>query len=112
MANQPASRLYQCQCSECINHASGPTAQEHRLINRLVALLDEKQRRRCVSLLAYQQGYGGIQALAAITGLHRNTIARGLRETQADALDDDGRIRQTGGGRQPVEKKNRGCWPI
>jgi len=111
MANQQSSRLYQCQCFDCINHASGTIAQEHLLINRLVAMLDEKQRRRFVSLLAYQQGYGGIQALADITRLHRNTIARGLRETQADAMD-DGRIRQTGGGRKPVEKKNRGFFPI
>jgi len=62
--------------------------------------------------LPIKQGYGGIQALAAITGLHRNTNCPWLRETQADALDDDGRIRQTGGGRQTVEKKNRGFLPI
>ena len=70
------------------------------MINRLLAILNEKQRRRFVGLLAYQQGHGGLKQMAEITGLHRNTIARGLQENQI-GIAADAAIRQAGGGRQP-----------
>jgi len=43
--------------------------------------------------------------LGEITGLHRNTIARGLQENQNGVCSDDG-IRQAGGGRKALEKKS------
>ncbi len=42
----------------------GEIAEEHRAINRLVAGMDEKRRRRFVGFLAHQQGRGGIASLA------------------------------------------------
>jgi len=53
-------------------------AKEHQAINRVVAGLDEKNRRRFVGVLALQWGRGGIARLIEITGLSRNTICRGL----------------------------------
>jgi hypothetical protein len=74
--------VYACPCLTCSQHPKSRRAAEHRGINRLVALLDEKQRRRFVGFLAGQHGRGGISALALITGLSRPTIRRGLRESR------------------------------
>jgi hypothetical protein len=49
-------------------------------------------------------GHGGDSVLAAFLGLDPHTIARGRRQL----LDQDvavGRIRHSGAGRKPVEKK-------
>ena len=78
------------------------------MVNQLVRVLDEKQRRHFVGLLAKQYGYGGIKRMAEITGLHPATISRGQREVEAGQAA-DGRIRSQGGGRHRLEKKNRGC---
>ena len=70
---------HRCECPDCSRHPNGPTAQEHRCINRLVAGAGERTRRLIVGFLAQQYGRGGITLLHRITGLDRNTIARGLR---------------------------------
>jgi len=69
----------------------------------LVALADERARRLLVGFLAQQHGYGGISRMAQVTGLDRNTIARGLRELHQEQALPAGRIRQPGAGRKPVE---------
>ena len=95
---------HQCRCPECLAHPRGKTARLHTSINRLAAALDEKHRRQFVGLWAAQLGHGGIQRMARITGLDRNTIARGQRELiEADPT--AGRIRAPGAGRPRVEKK-------
>jgi hypothetical protein len=101
---------YQCRCEHCQGESDPEVAQQHRLINELVRLLNEKQRRQFVGLLAKQEGYGGIQRLAQITGLHRETIARGQRGLEA-GQGDEGRIRRPGGGRYRLEKKIPSCSP-
>ena len=95
--------LRSCPCRRCQQQPDGPTAKQHRSINRLVVLADERSRRLLVGFLAEQHGRGGISLLSRITGLDRNTIARGLRELHGDAPLPPGRIRQRGGGRKPVE---------
>ena len=71
----------------------------------MVVRLNEKHRRQFAALLACQLGPGGIQQVAEITGLSRNTIARGKREIkQADFTP---RVRVPGGGRQRAGKKSR-----
>jgi hypothetical protein len=80
-------------------------AQHHRSINRLLARVDEKSRRRIVGLLATQQPHGGLEALHHITGLSCTTIRRGRDEIQR--LDFSPGIRAAGGGRKPVEKNIR-----
>jgi hypothetical protein len=95
--------IHRCPCHECRREPDGAVAREHRAINRIVAGTDERSRRLVAGFLARLYGHGGITLLARITGLDRNTIARGRRELdQADALP-SGRVRRPGGGPKPVE---------
>lgn len=94
---------HRCECLDCSRHPRGPTGREHRYINRLIAKADELTRRLFVGFLAQQHGRGGITLLHRITGLDRNTIARGLRELcHGDELS-PGRVRQPGAGRKKAE---------
>jgi len=92
-----------CQCPHCQQNPNDLMARQHRSINRLVALGDERSRRLLVGFLAQQHGRGGISLMSRITGLDRNTIARGLRELQAEQPLPPERIRRRGGGRKRVE---------
>jgi hypothetical protein len=74
----------------------------------LVACSDERSRRLLVGFLARQHGRGGITLLAQITGLDRNTIARGLRELYQHEPTDQGRVRRAGAGRKRVEATHPG----
>jgi hypothetical protein len=100
--------VHPCECPICRQQLNSPTAHEHRAINRLVVTTDERSRRLLVGFLARQHGHGGIALLARITGLDRNTIARGRRELQQDVHTVGGRIRRPGGGRKRIEKKVHG----
>jgi hypothetical protein len=94
---------HRCECPDCLRHPHGPIAQEHRSINRLVATADELSRRLFAGFLAQQHGRGGVTLLHRITGLDRNTIARGVRELgQGDDLP-PGRVRHPGAGRKKTE---------
>ena len=92
-----------CPCRSCQQDPNGPTAEQHRSINRLVALTDERSRRLLVGFLAEQHGRGGLSRLSRITGLDRHTIARGQQELHDEARLPPGRLRQRGGGRKRVE---------
>jgi hypothetical protein len=81
-------------------------AREHRARNRLLAAADERTRRLLAGFLARQHGQGGITRLASITGLDRNTIARGRRELRQPCRS-SGHVRRPGAGRPRVEKKVR-----
>ena len=81
-------------------------SKEHQAINRLVACADERIRRHLVGFLAQQHGRGGITLLARITGLDRNTIARGRRELYEQETALAGRVRRPGAGRKRVEIKS------
>ncbi len=103
---RPLRRPHRCGCSDCLLHPRGATARAHRDINRLVATLDERRRRRFVGFLAREHGQGAaIRRLARVTGLSRNTIRRGLREWQRAVLIPGQRIRRPGGGPKPVETR-------
>lgn len=97
--------LYQCCCSACELHPKGSVAVDHQAINRVLAMLDERQRRLFAALLAMRRGRGGIVRLAEITGLSRTTIRRGMAELRRGVGLTTRRIRNPGGGRKPVEKK-------
>jgi hypothetical protein len=79
---------------------------EHRKLNRVVALLDEKQARRVVGLQAEREGHGGVALLSRVTGMSRTTIAQGQRELVGKDLVPADRVRRPGGGRKPLEKKD------
>jgi len=64
--------------------------------------LDERQRRLLLGVEAGQLGRGGIKAVAEATGVHPDTIARGVREVQGlgDFAESPARVRAPGGGRK------------
>jgi hypothetical protein len=99
--------VYECPCDVCRTHSRGPMALEHEAINRVMATLDERQRRLFVGLLARHRGHGGILTLAEITGMSRTTIRRGIEELRHGIDPAEQRVRRRGAGRRPVEKKTR-----
>jgi hypothetical protein len=101
---KPRLRVHACECPRCRQYPKGRVAREHRALNRLIAASDERVRRLLAGFLARQHGRGGIALLARITGLDRDTVARGRRELR-QPFRPSGRIRQPGAGGQCVEKK-------
>ena len=106
MGREQEKEIHSCSCETCQRRPHSAVAKEHRAINRLLAGLDEKHRRRFVGLLALQWGRGSIQLLHEITGLSRVTIRRGRAEVQRLDRKAIKRVRVPGGGRKAVEKKN------
>lgn len=70
------------------------------------SLLDEKQRRLYAGLESLKTGHGGDTRIAGLLGLDVGTVARGRRELVGQDVELD-RVRRSGGGRKPVEKKRR-----
>lgn len=103
MTEKEFKRPHCCQCYQCVAHPSSPVAEIHRQINQLVVLLNEKDRRQVVGLLARQLGQGGVTRMAQVTGLSRTTITRGQHEIAVGQFSD--RVRREGGGRPLTEKK-------
>jgi hypothetical protein len=103
--NKP--RVNQCICQDCQQHPYGNISKEHRAINRVMAGLNEKNRRRFVGVLALQWGHGAVQLLREITGLSRTTIARGRMEVQRADRSTKDRIRREGSGRPTTEKNSQ-----
>lgn len=116
MAKECTTReVHRCQCPVCCEHPWSKDAAEHRAINRLLAVSDERVRRLLVGFLAEQFGRGGIVRLARITGLDRKTIAKGRGELREDAVTDmsgirslSTRVRRPGAGRKRVEMQHPG----
>jgi transposase len=80
---------------------------------KLSSWLDEKRRRLWAAVEAEQLGFGGVAAVAAATGLSRNTIRAGLtelasarRRRRRPRPADEERIRQPGGGRKRLTAKD------
>lgn len=97
-----------CPCSMCQQHPRSLVAREHRTMNQLLAAADERLRRLLAGFFAWQRGRGGIAQLERITGIDRNTIAKGrseLRQTQWPLVS---RIRRPGAGRKSVEENRPG----
>lgn len=69
--------------------------------------LNESQSRWYVAREAIARGWGGIKAMQELTGMSRPTIMRGIRELKEGKLP-EGRVRQPGGGRKPLEKEDPG----
>ena len=112
MSKKISSQAYRCQCEDCLRHPRGAIAKLHRSLNRLLAALDEKNRRLVAGLWALRLGRGGIQRTVEITGLSRPTVARGQREVQPAPGPSAERIRRPGGGRSRIEKNNPASWRL
>jgi hypothetical protein len=103
-----AAPFYQCQCPDCLASAENPTKELHRRMLCFFHSLGERQRRLYAALEARKLGRGGLTRLSLITGLHVQTIRRGLRELDDPPADlPPQRSRHPGGGRPRVEKKLR-----
>jgi transposase len=72
--------------------------------------LNERSLRRWAAAEARSLGHGGIKTVSRITGLGRETIARGIRELAADAEAEPPlpphAIRRQGGGRKKLTAKD------
>jgi len=69
--------------------------------------LDERQRRLFLGAEAREFGRGGIKVVAAATGVHPDTIARGVRELAGEA-EPAVRVRGPGGGRKSLAELDPG----
>lgn len=96
--------LHTCICEICKLHPYSRIAKEHKAINRVMAGLDERNKRRFVGVLANQRG--NILQLSQITGLSRTTIYRGQSEVEYPRQNPAPGIRRSGAGRIPVEKNS------
>jgi hypothetical protein len=97
--------VHQCNCSEC-GVDNSDIRRQHAHLNLLMSRLDEQQRRWMAAVEAEKLGHGGIRKLQQITGLDINTIRRGQQELAENLTTRPvGRIRASGGGRKPIEKK-------
>ena len=108
MSRKHRREIHSCTCESCVTQPQGEIAEEHRAVNRLVAGMDEKRRRRFVGFLAHQHGRGGSASLARITGLSPKTIRRGMRESHQSAAEVTDRVRRPGGGRKRLEQLDPG----
>lgn len=111
MNNSKHRRLHRCSCATCQQHPYSQVAAQHQAINRVLANLDEKNRRRFAGLLALQLGRRHILLVSQITGLSRMTIYRGQREIERSDVKGRGRVRVPGAGRLAVEKNNPASLP-
>ena len=104
--------VYSCKCPDCREHPRGRVAAEHRAINRLLSISNERLRRLLAGFLADQVGRGGISQLARISGLDRTTISKGRRELhnveESGAEQVCPRVRRPGGGRKRAEVRHPG----
>jgi hypothetical protein len=62
---------------------------------------DERGKRLFAASEARAAGWGGVAAVAEITGLARSRIVRGLKDLDAAPLE-PGRVRRKGGGRRAI----------
>ena len=67
--------------------------------------LDERGRRVFAAGEARTAGWGGLDAVFAITGIARSTIGRGLKDLDAAPLP-KGRVRRKGGGRRHLTSRD------
>jgi hypothetical protein len=104
---QVCRSIYECYCQECRDHPEGAVALDHQAVNRILAMLDERQRRLLAGLLAVRRGHGGILRVSEITGLSRTTVRRGIAELRRGIGSSQERIRRPGGGRKRLEKKSQ-----
>ena len=74
---------------------------------KLLTTLDEAQKRWFVGREAMLLGHGGIKRMCELSGLSKPTVIRGIRELEGkEKLRDEGRVRQAGGGRKPLQEQD------
>src|SRR5216683_2889451 len=79
-----------------------------RLYGLLRPHLDERQRRLLLGAEALELGRGGIKVVARATGVHPDTVGRGVREAEGRP---EPRVRAPGGGRKKLAGTDPGLAP-
>lgn len=69
------------------------------------SLLNEKQRRLFAGLESMKVGHGGDSMISNLLGINIKTVTKGRKELLSDVINID-TIRNPGGGRKEIEKKN------
>lgn len=82
----------------------GENIMEER-INRMLPVLDERQKRLFLANEAISYGRGGISLASRISGMSRTTITKAVEELKKGEQI-DGKTRRSGGGRKMVEKNH------
>jgi transposase len=72
----------------------------------LAGELNERQRRLWAAAEARSHGRGGIAATARATGMHEDTIRRGIGELERGERLPAGRVRRAGAGRKPLTESD------
>jgi len=72
------------------------SASVERMIRRLFASLNERDRRRYAAVEAAKLGHGGIEYLARLLGCDPKTIRQGIAELEATEELNDERQRKKG----------------
>ena len=77
-------------------------AKTKALLDDILPLLNEKQKRMVVGVYAEHQGHGGISNLSQLTGMSRTTIRKGIQDKKElnPEAPKEKRIRKKGGGRK------------
>ena len=75
---------------------------------RIKPVLDERARRLFVANEALSLGRGGVRAVAAVTGVARSTINRGISELKSADHATGGGIRRPGAGRKRAVERQPG----
>src|SRR5512142_3575029 len=90
-------------------HAEEPVGERvARRYGLLRPHLDERQRRLLLGAEAMELGRGGIKAVAEVTGVHPDTVGRGVREAEGRP---ERRVRAPGGGRKKLAETDPGLGP-
>ncbi|MDR2719254.1 MAG: hypothetical protein LBC03_00390 [Nitrososphaerota archaeon] len=76
-------------------------------IQKILPLLNEKQRRMYLASEVESIGHGGLRAIHELTGTSKTTIIKGKKELQQqqnqnNIQQNQKRIRKTGGGRKSI----------
>ena len=72
----------------------------------LAGELNERQRRLWAAAEARSYGWGGIEATARATGIHQDTIRKGIRELESGERLAAGRVRRAGAGRKSLTERD------
>ena len=107
-AQQRARHVWEAQ-PQNLPFGAGPRVVPDELKAAIVlffSLLDERQRRLYAGLESMKLGHGGDRRVAELLGLDSSTVARGRTQLLAQDVERE-RVRRSGGGRPPAEKKHR-----
>jgi hypothetical protein len=98
----PVSRPDRCRCPKCLQGIDHPDGNYHREMRAFLATLSHEQRRLFAAVESNRLGLGGVSKVAEVTGLCKQTIARGRRQL-ADLLQGKPTTKE----RKPIKGRER-----